>query len=85
MLSVEKLEKLAAFGALGVCAVLAGIWALLVYFTMPRSGAVGGGIDMTEAVVAWVAVGLIVLALIAAHIYFARRLLAMSRGERFVL
>ncbi|HEU4642740.1 MAG TPA: hypothetical protein VFS44_09810 [Gemmatimonadaceae bacterium] len=84
-MSKEKLEKLAALGAFGVCAVLLAIWVLLIVITLPRRGAVGGGIDITEAVVTWVAVGLVVLALIAVHVVFARRLLAMARGERFVL
>lgn len=84
-MSKEKLERLAAFGAYGVCVVLLAIWVLLIVITLPRPGAVGGGIDMTQAVVTWVSVGLVVITLIVVHVLFARKLLAMARGERFAL
>lgn len=84
-MSKETLERIAGLGAFGVCVVLLAIWALVIRITIPGPGAVGGGIDITEATVTWVSVGLVILALVAVHVIYGRKLLAMSRGERFTV
>jgi hypothetical protein len=41
-----------------------------------------GGIDIVQATVTWISVGIAILALIALHIVLARGLLDYSRGRR---
>jgi hypothetical protein len=64
----EKLEKSAAAGAVLVCLALAAFFAFFVWLTFPK----GNGIDTTEAIVSWVAVGMLLLAVILAHLVYAR-------------
>lgn len=77
----ELLERLAALGALAVSGGLVLVFVGFVFLTRPT----GTGIDTTEAFVSWVSVGLVLLVLIAAHLYFARVLFAMAKGRRFGL
>ena len=60
---------------------LVAVYALFMFI----SYATGGGIDRTQSAIAWLSVGLVILALIIAHVYFARVLFAKSRGGRFGL
>lgn len=77
-----RIAKLIGFGAFGAIVLFAAIYALVVYASVPRST---GGIDWIEATVTWIAVGLVVLALIGVHLVVARGLLAFGRGVRRVL
>jgi uncharacterized membrane protein len=76
-LSKETTERVAAFGAVAVSAVLMVLLALFVLLTFPR----GNGIDTTEAVVAWVSVGMVILTVIACHLVYARVLYRASKGK----
>lgn len=67
--------KLIGLGAFGAIALFAGIFALLVYLTLPSAS---GGMNMTLAVVAWLAVGLTLLAVIGVHVLIGRQLLALA-------
>jgi hypothetical protein len=80
-MSKGTLARLAAFGALAAIGALAAVYALFMFISYSTSA----GIDRTQSAIAWLSVGLVFLALIAAHIYFARVLFGISRGERFGL
>lgn len=77
-----RIARLIGFGALGAIALFLAIYALVVYASVPRST---GGIDRTTAVLTWIAVGLVVLALIGVHVVIGRGLIAFSRGIRRVI
>ena len=55
------------------------IFGLIAYAATPRHT---GGIDGVQATVTWIAVGLVVLALIGVHVVVGRGLLDVSRGGR---
>jgi hypothetical protein len=74
-----KLAKLAGLGAFAAIALFVALYALIVYVTIPRPS---GGIDRTQAVVTWLSVGAVVLALAAVHVVLARGLLDLSRGAK---
>jgi hypothetical protein len=74
-----RIAKLAAYGAFGAVGLFVAIFALVAYAATPRAG---GGIDGTQAAVAYISVGLAVLALIGVHVVVARELFAVARGTR---
>ncbi|HEX4468679.1 MAG TPA: hypothetical protein VH080_04055 [Gemmatimonadaceae bacterium] len=74
-----RIAKLVAFGAFGAVALFVFIFFVVAIASAPRRT---GGIDMIEAVVTWISVGIAVLGLIAAHLVIARGLLEYSRGRR---
>jgi hypothetical protein len=78
-MSKERLARFAALGALAVTLGLVVVFALFVVFTRPHVG----GIDRTEAWVAWISAGLVVTLLIAAHVHFARALFGVAAGRQF--
>ena len=78
-MSREKLARLTALGALAVALGLVVVFVLFVVFTRPH----GGGIDRTEAWVAWLSAGLVIALLIAAHLHYARVLFAVAAGRQF--
>ena len=65
------IARLLALGALGATGGLLLLFALLVWITIPRPT---GGIDQTQAIVTWIAVGGAILGLVALHLVLARRL-----------
>jgi len=73
-----KIARLAGLGAFAACAGLVLLYLLLVYLTRPTAR---GGIDTINAVVTWIALGGVFLALIGAHVVIGRRLLDMARGR----
>lgn len=77
-----RIARLIGFGALGAIILFVAIYALVVYASVPRSS---GGIDGIEAIVTWISVGLVVLALIGVHVVVGRGLIAFGRGVRRVL
>jgi len=77
-LNKETMEKSAAAGAVLVCFALAAFFAFFVWLTFPK----GNGIDTTEAIVSWVAVGLLILAVVLTHLVYARILFRDSRSGR---
>ncbi len=63
-----KLERSAAAGAILVCLALVAFFVFFVWLSLPK----GNGIDTTEAIVSWVSVGMLLLAIILAHLVYAR-------------
>lgn len=74
-----KIAKLAGLGAFGACAGLLGLYLLLVFLTRPRTS---GGIDIINAVVAWIALGGLFAALIGIHVVIGKRLLRLAKGDQ---
>jgi hypothetical protein len=71
----SKFAKLAGLGAFGASAGLLAIYLGLVFLTLPRPR---GGIDPTNAAVAWIALGGLFAALIAVHVVIGRQLLKLA-------
>lgn len=72
-----KVARLAGLGAYAACVGLGLLYLLLVYVTRPTPR---GGIDPINAVVTWIALGGVFVALIGAHFVIGRRLLEVARG-----
>ena len=72
-----KIARLAGLGAFAACGGLLLLYLLLVYVTRPTAR---GGIDTINAVVTWIALGGVFVALIGAHVVIGRRLLGMAKG-----
>lgn len=77
----KRLARLGALGGSGVVVVLLLLYAVFVFAARP----VGEGIDVTEAFVALVSVGLVFLTIIAAHLVYVGVLLRVARGDRFTV
>lgn len=75
-LNRETIEKSAAAGAVLVCLALAAFYVFFVFLTFPK----GNGIDTTEAIISWISVGLLILAVILSHLVYAR---VLYRDARF--
>ncbi len=73
-----SIPKLAGLGALAAAGGILAIYLLLVYITIPRAT---GGIDITNALLTWISVGAIVLALIVPHVIYGRMLMSMGARE----
>jgi len=73
-----KYARLAGLGAFGASAGLLALFALLVYVTRPARL---GGIDTTNAIVAWIALGGLFVALILVHVMIGKRLLLLAKGD----
>ena len=74
-----KIARLAGLGAFGACAGLLALFVLLVYVSRPTPR---GGIDTISALVAWIALGGLFLALILVHVMLGKRLLVLSEGPQ---
>jgi hypothetical protein len=72
-----RIAKLAGLGAFGACAGLLALYLGLVFITRPTSS---GGIDRINAAVAWISLGGLIVALIAAHVAIGKQLLRLSQG-----
>ena len=73
-----KIAKLAGLGAFGACAGLLALFLGLVFLTRPLAR---GGIDATNATVAWIALGGLILALIAVHVAIGKQLMLLAKGK----
>lgn len=72
-----KYARLAGLGAFGASAGLLALFAFLVFITRP----VGlGGIDTTNAIVTWISLGGLFVALILVHVMIGKRLLLLAKG-----
>ncbi len=67
---------LAALGAIGVSAGSLALFGLVFWISMPTTT---GGIDAVHAMVTRVSVGVIIAALVAVHLVFARQLFTYVR------
>lgn len=72
-----KIARLAGLGALGACV---GFVALFLFIAKLGSPSPTGGMTPALAAVAWISLGLVVLALIAFHVVIGRQLLDASKG-----
>jgi hypothetical protein len=72
-----RIAKLAGLGAFAACAGLAALYFGIVFISRPVAR---GGIDATNSAVAWIAVGGLILALIAAHVVIGKQLLRLAKG-----
>jgi len=71
---IAKLLGLGAFGAIG------GFGAAYLGFLWLTAPSRTGGIDRIGAAVVWIAVGGVLLALIALHLVLGKQLLLLSKG-----
>ncbi len=76
-LKKETIEKSAALGAVLVAVALAAFYAFFVWLSYPD----GEGIDRTEAILSWISVGLLILAVIISHLIYARILFRDARSR----
>jgi hypothetical protein len=74
-----RIATLIGYSAFAAILLFVAIFALVAYGAIPRGT---GGIDRIEATVTWIAVGLVVLAVVAVHVIIGRGLLAFGRGIR---
>jgi hypothetical protein len=77
MAKFAKLAALGAYGVIGGLIVAYGVFAL--WIVRPN----GEGIDPTEALVARLSVGCVVVALAWVHLVFGRTLAGMSKGRQY--
>ena len=73
-----KYARLAGLGAFGAGAGLLALFAALVFLTRPARL---GGIDTANAVVTWIALGGLFVALILVHVLIGKRLLQLAKGS----
>jgi hypothetical protein len=73
-----KYARLAGLGAFGASAGLLALFALLVFLTRPARL---GGIDTTNAIVAWISLGGLFVALILVHVMVGKKLLLLAKGS----
>jgi hypothetical protein len=74
-----KIARLAGLGAFGAGAGLLALYLALVFLSRPTRV---GGIDLTTALVAWISLGGVFVALILVHIAIGRQLLGVAKGAR---
>jgi TRAP-type C4-dicarboxylate transport system permease small subunit len=74
-----RLARLAAFGAYGACAAIVALFAAVAFISRHTTT---GGMMPALSVVTWISLGIVVLALVAAHIILARQLVALADGKR---
>ena len=72
-----KFAKLAGLGALGASAGLLALFGFLVFITRPVPR---GGIDTANAIVTWISLGGLFLALVLVHVLIGRKLLTLAKG-----
>ena len=75
-LKLKPYARLAAMGALGVCAGVFGLFVFLVFFSRPIPL---GGIDQTQAILSWIALSVPFALIIGAHLVYARVLMAYAK------
>ena len=73
-----RIAKLAGLGAFGACAGLLALYVGLILITRPLAR---GGIDSVNAWITWIALGGLILALVAAHVAIGKQLLLLAQGE----
>ena len=77
--TVRNFAKLAALGAVGVSLGVLGLYLLISFGSRPTPT---GGIDQTNAALTWISAAIPAMAIIAAHLAFAKILLNESRLDR---
>ena len=74
---LAKIARLAGLGAYGAIAGMSAGYGFFIMLTAPSRT---GGMDTTNAIVAWIGVGGVLLALIAVHIVLAKQLIRLGQG-----
>ncbi|HEX6053436.1 MAG TPA: hypothetical protein VFZ21_29410 [Gemmatimonadaceae bacterium] len=74
--TIRRFAKLAALGAVGVAIGVVGLYALVSFISRPTPT---GGIDRTHAVLTWISLAVPALAIIAAHLAYAKVLMDESK------
>ena len=74
--SVRKYAKLAALGAVGVSLGVIALYGLIAFGSRPTPD---GGIDSTHAILTWISAAIPAAAIVAAHLAYAKILLAESK------
>ena len=77
--TVRRFAKLAALGAVGVSAGVLGLYLLISVGSRPTET---GGIDRTNAVLTWISAAIPALAIISAHLAYAKILIQESKLDR---
>lgn len=72
-----RVARLVGYGAFGAIAVFVVIFLLILLLTLPRSAP---GMTTVLDVVTWIAVGMMVLAMITLHIVVGRQLIYIGKG-----
>ena len=78
-MTLDRMQKLGAMGALGVSAGVIALYALVAWIARSTPT---GGMDATQAAVTWYSLAVPVIAIVAVHVVYARVLWrASSRSE----
>ena len=72
-----RVARLVGYGAFGAIALFVVIFLLILLLTLPRSAP---GMTTVLDVVTWIAVGMMVLAMITLHIVVGRQLIYIGKG-----
>ena len=75
-LNLKPYARVAAMGALGVCAGTLGLFLFLAFYT--RSIPLGG-IDQTQALLSWISLAIPFSLIIGAHLVYARVLMKYAK------
>ena len=75
-LKLKPYAKIAAMGALGVCAGALGLFLFVAFFTRPVAL---GGIDETQSILTLISLAIPFALIIGAHLVYARVLMKYSR------
>ncbi|HWP70798.1 MAG TPA: hypothetical protein VNM36_06860 [Gemmatimonadaceae bacterium] len=75
-LKLKPYARIAAMGALGVCAGTLGLFVFLAFYT--RSIPLGG-IDQTQALLSWISLAIPFSLIIGAHLVYARVLMKYAK------
>lgn len=77
MIQLHQIARLAGFGAFGAIGGMSAGYGLFILLTRPTATS---GMDLTSSLVTWIAVGGVLLALIAVHVVLAKQLLRLGQG-----
>jgi hypothetical protein len=72
-----KIARLAGLGDFGACVAFIALFAYVAYISRHTST---GGMMPALSIVTWISVGLVMLALVGAHVVFGRQLLYIGKG-----
>ena len=72
-----RIAKLVGMGAFGAIVFFVALFGFVFWLSAPRAH---GGIDSISAIVVWISLTVVLLALIALHVVLGRALLDLSRG-----
>lgn len=77
-LKLRPYAKIAALGALGVCAGVLALYVFIAFFTRSIPP---GGIDQTQSLLTWISLAVPFALIIAAHLVYARVLMAYANEQ----